>query len=63
MGYCQCAPPNGWSYNPETKYWVCGSCRLPSKANGVRECIECEKLFVPVKYVEVEYEVECDNCA
>lgn len=61
-GYCRTQCNDGWTLDSESGYWVCGNCKLPSRAVGLRECAFCEKLFVPIKYVEPEYEVVCNDC-
>lgn len=60
-GYCSGLCNAGWTFNIESGYWVCGKCGKPSRAVGLRECAFCEKLFVPSRYVDPEYEVTHEN--
>ena len=62
---CMCtgkSQQDGWGLDQETGFWVHRvhdkkkpQCDKPSIANGIVQCEECEKPFVPEKYKTVKF--------
>lgn len=62
---CMCtgkSQADGWGYDEDSGFWVHRvhdkskpPCNKPSIANGILQCEECEKPFVPAKQKTVKF--------
>jgi hypothetical protein len=59
---CTCFTKDGWSRNPETEHWVCGSCRKPSRYCSIAICSDCETAYYMDKATDRVYEPLCPKC-
>lgn len=59
---CTCLE-KGWSFDPESKHWVCGRCRKPSRYCSIFTCESCGSQYYESNAENAIYEAECPNCS
>ena len=53
----------GWSFDPNTGYWVCGYCRRPSLYSAVWSCGSCLSPFFLDKAPVKDEDILCKECS
>lgn len=62
---CRHGFKNGYTKLPATGWWVDPNCKKPSIMAAVKECDNCEKVFVPKYFEKAQLDflgILCDEC-